>query len=380
MASTCRPPLDLLQPPFLRVEKGRDPVPDAERVEERLQALFPDAFLVSATAGTFVDSGDYHFEGGFRIRLLAAACQRVRQELNAGSLLPAGTVRPGTVRLQVGHTMPLGIPLRTALDPLCATTSPPLALPLGLDTDGRPVVVDLRAQPHLMVAGGPGTSKTTFLRTLLTTLIMRCDPQQLRLVLISASSETWAPFGGLRHLACVTGRAQDGHDLLRWIAEEVDRRFRLLAGRGVRSIQSYNEREAGNGGSAERLPFLVVAIDDIAPLVAGRKHPVEEAIAALSISGRAVGIHLIAATSCVSPEVIGGLVKANLPARIAFRLTSDEESVMVDVRGADGLFEHGDALYLAPTATTAERRHTFWISDEEIRAVVDWWDAASVAA
>ena len=269
----------------------------------------------------------------------------------------------------------------------------PLALALGKDIGGHPVVVDLARMPHLLVAGTTGSGKSVAINAMVLSLLYKSALVDVRLILVDPKMLELSVYEGIPHLlAPVVTDMKEAANALRWCVAEMDRRYRLMSALGVRNIGGYNRKvkEAASQGAALRdpllrpepgeeapvlstLPFVVVVIDELADMmmVVGKK--VEDLIARLAQKARASGIHLILATQRPSVDVITGLIKANIPTRIAFQVSAKVDSrTILDQMGAEHLLGHGDMLYLPPGSGTPVRVHGAFVSDSEVHRVVDY--------
>ena len=270
----------------------------------------------------------------------------------------------------------------------------PLTLALGKDIGGQPVVVDLARMPHLLVAGTTGSGKSVALNAMVLSLLYKATPDLVRLILIDPKMLELSVYDGIPHLlAPVVTDMKEAANALRWCVAEMERRYRLMAHLGVRQLAGYNRkvREATERGEpipdplwspeegeegAERpalapLPYIVVVVDEFADMMMLVGKKVEELIARLAQKARASGIHLVLATQRPSVDVITGLIKANIPARIAFQVSSKVDSrTILDQMGAEQLLGQGDMLYLAPGTSVPERVHGAFVSDQEVHRVV----------
>lgn len=269
----------------------------------------------------------------------------------------------------------------------------PLTLALGKDIGGQPVVADLGRMPHLLVAGTTGSGKSVAINAMLLSLLYKASAEQVRMILVDPKMLELSVYEGIPHLlAPVVTDMRDTANALRWCVAEMDRRYRLMAALGVRNIAGLNRRVTesaqagtplsdplrpldgeGNPTILASLPYLVVVIDELADLmmVAGKK--VEELIARLAQKARASGIHLILATQRPSVDVITGLIKANIPTRVAFQVSSKIDSrTILDQMGAEALLGHGDMLYLPPGTGYPQRVHGAFASDAEVHRVVGY--------
>lgn len=248
----------------------------------------------------------------------------------------------------------------------------PLQIGLGRGTSGDAAVVSLMKMPHLLIAGATGSGKSVCLNTLISTLIFMHSPEQLRMLMIDPKMVELTSFNGIPHLiAPVVTDFEQVVGALSWATREMERRYKLFAKIGARSIISYNQKV---GSDDEKLPFLVVIIDELADLMMMAPDEVERHICRIAQMARATGIHLVIATQRPSTDVITGLIKANFPARIAFAVTSQIDSrVILDTPGAEKLLGQGDMLYMAPDSPTLTRLQGCFISDTEIQNLVNFW-------
>ncbi len=273
----------------------------------------------------------------------------------------------------------------------------PLTLVLGKDIGGRPVVADLARMPHLLVAGTTGSGKSVGVNAMLLSILYKATPEQVRLIMIDPKMLELSVYDGIPHLLTpVVTDMKEAANALRWSVAEMERRYKLLSKMGVRNLAGYNKKinEANEAGTPIRdplwrpedtglqdeapwltaLPFIVVVVDEFADMmmVVGKK--VEELIARIAQKARAAGIHLILATQRPSVDVITGLIKANIPTRIAFQVSSKIDSrTILDQGGADQLLGQGDMLFLPPGSGLPERVHGAFVADEEVHRVCDHW-------
>ena len=267
-----------------------------------------------------------------------------------------------------------------------------LALALGKDISGQPVVVDLAKMPHLLVAGTTGSGKSVAINAMILSLLYKASASDVRVIMIDPKMLELSVYEGIPHLlAPVVTDMKHASNALRWCVVEMDRRYRLMSALGVRNIGGYNRKvcaaaEAGepledplfvpDGGEGEapaleKLPYIVVVVDELADMMMVTGKKVEELIARLAQKARAAGIHLILATQRPSVDVITGLIKANIPSRIAFQVSSKVDSrTILDQMGAEHLLGHGDMLYLGPGVSTPNRVHGAFVADHEVHKVV----------
>lgn len=244
-----------------------------------------------------------------------------------------------------------------------------LTVSLGLDVSGNPVAVDLSKMPHALVAGTTGSGKSVLINSFISSLLFRASPQEVRLILIDPKRVEFTSYNGIPHLLTpVIVEPEKILSALKWAMAEMDKRYRLFAERGVRNIDSYNEL-----AGFQVLPYIVIFIDELADLMMFAPVEVEDAIARIAQMARATGIHLVIATQRPSVNVITGLIKANIPCRIAFNVSSMIDSrVIIDSPGAEKLLGRGDMLYIPPDQAKPTRIQGTYVSEKEIKKLVDY--------
>jgi S-DNA-T family DNA segregation ATPase FtsK/SpoIIIE len=251
------------------------------------------------------------------------------------------------------------------------TNPSPMTAVLGLDISGQPAVTDLKKMPHGLIAGATGSGKSVCINTILVSLLYKASPHEVKLMLIDPKMVELAPYNEIPHLVSpVITDVKAATAALKWAVEEMERRYELFAHSGTREITRYNQlvKEHKQG---EHLPYLVIVIDELADLMMVAPSDVEEAICRIAQKARACGIHLIVATQRPSVDVITGLIKANIPTRIAFSVSSQVDSrTIIDVNGAEKLLGKGDMLFLENGSSKAVRLQGTFVSDEEIERVV----------
>jgi DNA segregation ATPase FtsK/SpoIIIE, S-DNA-T family len=248
-----------------------------------------------------------------------------------------------------------------------------LALGLGNDVSGASIVADLTRMPHLLIAGATGQGKSVCINALITSLLFQVTPEHMRLLLIDPKRVELTGYNGLPHLALpVLVESHQAAAALRWAVAEMDRRYKMFSAEGVRNIAAYNEKATLR--SARRLPYIVIVIDELADLMMVAAGEIEELICRIAQLARAVGIHLVIATQRPSTDIITGLIKANIPSRIAFAVGSQVDSrVILDTGGAEKLLGRGDMLYQPVDAGKPTRIQGAFVSDPEVEAVVNFW-------
>lgn len=275
------------------------------------------------------------------------------------------------------------------------SSSSPLTLTLGNDIAGKPVVVDLAKMPHLLVAGTTGSGKSVGVNAMIMSILLKSTPDQVRMLLVDPKMLELSIYDGIPHLlAPVITDMKEAAGGLRWCVAEMERRYRMMASQGVRNLAGFNTKvtagepildpiwvpDEANGENIDDrpylypLPYIVVVVDEFADMIMVVGKKVEELIARIAQKARAAGIHLILATQRPSVDVITGLIKANVPTRIAFQVSSKIDSrTILDQGGAESLLGHGDMLYLPPGKSMPERVHGAFVSDDEVHRVVDAW-------
>jgi S-DNA-T family DNA segregation ATPase FtsK/SpoIIIE len=252
-------------------------------------------------------------------------------------------------------------------------TGSPLAVALGRDVSGQPVIADLERMPHLLIAGTTGSGKSVCIAALTTCLVMNNTPEDLRLIMIDPKMVELVRFNGLPHLY---GRVETDIErslgVLRWTVAEMDRRYRLLETSRSRNLDSYNRKMRRKG--SHPLPRIVLFIDELADLMMSAPDQTEPTLIRLAQMARATGIHLVVATQRPSTDVVTGLIKANFPARLSFAVASSVDSrVILDTVGAESLLGHGDMLFLPPDASGALRSQGVMVTDQEVERVITFW-------
>ena len=259
-------------------------------------------------------------------------------------------------------------------DPVFKNSPSPLLFALGRDVRGFPVFTDLSLMPHLLIAGATGTGKTICLNSLILSLLFRNSPDILKLILVDPKRVEFTFYNDIPHLLTpVITNPERTINALRWAVTEMEKRFEILREARTRDIISYNSFQLKNNSFSELMPYLVIIIDELADLMAAKGREVEAAIVRLAQMARAVGIHLVVATQRPSVEVITGLIKANITARIAFQVASQIDSrTILDMAGAEKLLGSGDMLYLSPDSPKPKRIQGCFISEKEIKRVTKY--------
>lgn len=393
------PSLTLLTPPKLGEAKRVAPSKLEEMsrlLEKTLKDFGIKAEVVGVNPGPVVTRFEVNLAAGTKASKVSGLAKDIARSLSMTSVRVVEVISgKSVIGLELPNTSREMVRLRDVLaSKQYAELKSPLALGLGKDISGHPVSVDLAKMPHLLVAGTTGSGKSVGMNAMLLSMLYKATPEQLRLILIDPKMLELSVYEGIPHLLApvVTDMRQAGN-ALRWCVGEMERRYKLMASMGVRNIAGYNAKivegeEKGEplldpffdpgahaeGATAEplqTLPCIVVLADEFADMIMVVGKKVEELITRIAQKARAAGIHLILATQRPSVDVITGLIKANVPARIAFQVSSRIDSrTILDQGGADQLLGHGDMLYLAPGTGLPIRVHGAYVDDEEVHRVV----------
>jgi S-DNA-T family DNA segregation ATPase FtsK/SpoIIIE len=325
--------------------------------------------------------GDPPGQGGQRVRVsqISALQRDLALALSAQRLRIQAPV-PGRayVGIEVPNRRTMTVRMRPILESMAFhKLNSPLGIALGRDVSGEPIAADLARMPHLLVAGTTGSGKSVLISAIAVCLMMNNSPADLRLVMLDPKMVELVRFNGLPHLiGKVETELERITASLRWVVAEMQRRYKLLEQERVRDIDGFN-RKVEKQDDAERLPRIVVLIDELADLMMNTAEHTESTLVRLAQMARAVGIHLVVATQRPSTDVVTGLIKANFPARISFAVASAIDSrVILDTTGAEALLGRGDMLYLSPEAAGPLRSQGVMITDAEIEAVIAYWQHA----
>ena len=362
---------------------------------DKLATFKIEGTIVGMTTGPVVTQFEVSPAPGVKVARIANLEADLALALRAPSVrIVAPIPGKGAVGVEVPNPEPQMVYFRETLESAAwRTTKAALPLALGKDIAGRPTVVDLAKMPHLLIAGATGSGKSVCVNTIITSLIYRHTPRTLRFLMVDPKMVELSMYNDLPHLRHpVVTDNNDAAAVLKWAVLEMERRYTLLSVNGVRNLQDFNKKieqgailrsaEAdGEEGDPDRwlykggeLPYIVVIIDELADLMMTVQGDVEKPLALLAQKARAIGIHLILATQRPSVNVITGLIKANFPSRIAFRVSSKVDSrTILDQNGADALLGNGDMLMLPPASSEPVRIQGAYLSTEETEALMDWY-------
>ena len=389
------PPLSLLDEPNTNVELlSKDKLEHTSRlIERKLKEFGVEVKIVAAYPGPVITRYEIAPAVGVKGNQIINLAKDLARALSVASIRVVETI-PGKT------SMGLEIPnpnrqtvrlLEIVSSQVYAETSSPLTIALGKDISGRPVVTDLGKMPHGLVAGTTGSGKSVAINAIILSLIYKATPEQVRLILVDPKMLELSVYDDIPHLLTpVVTDMREASNALRWCVAEMERRYKLMSSLGVRNLNGFNQKVRDAIKSEEplfnpfteameepelleELPVIVVVIDELADLmmVVGKK--VEQLIARLAQKARAAGIHLLLATQRPSVDVITGLIKANIPSRIAFQVSSKIDSrTILDQMGAEALLGQGDMLYLPPGTAYPQRIHGAFVSDDEVHKVVEY--------
>ena len=365
-------PGEYTPPPFSLLGLGHgDPEHDAESTSQRLTLALSDlgveAHVVRAVVGPRVTRYELRLGSGVKVGKVRNLQQDIAYALAATEVRILAPI-PGksAVGVEVPNTRPAKVTLGDVFQAYPDANDWTLPVGLGKDISGRAVFFDLAEMPHLLVAGTTGSGKSVMLNGLLTSLLLTTDPRQVKMVLIDPKRVELSQFGRVPHLITpVVTDVKKAANALGWAVSEMERRYEVLEKVGVRSVEGYNDR------AETQMPYVVVVIDELADLMMQAGAKVEDAIIRLAQKARAVGIHLVVATQRPSVDVITGMIKANVPSRIAFAVSSQVDSrVILDSPGAEALLGMGDMLYKPVSAARPSRVQGAFISEAEVDTVV----------
>lgn len=396
------PSLDLLDRP----DKAKNPISEEELeavsrlVESKLLDFGVQAAVVGVYPGPVVTRFELDLAPGVKVAKITSLAKDLARSMSAISVRVVEVI-PG--KTYVGLELPNKhreiVRLSEVINaPKFEQNPSPLTMVLGKDIAGQPVVADLAKMPHLLVAGTTGSGKSVGVNVMILSLLYKSPPEDVRMIMIDPKMLELSVYEGIPHLLCeVVTDMKEAANALRWCVGEMERRYKLMSALGVRNLKGYNQKvtdakAAGQpivdplfkdtDGMAEqpseldKLPSIVVVIDEFADMmmIVGKK--VEELIARIAQKARAAGIHLILATQRPSVDVITGLIKANIPTRMAFQVSSKIDSrTILDQQGAEQLLGMGDMLYLPPGTSVSVRVHGAFVDDHEVHAVVNDWKA-----
>jgi DNA segregation ATPase FtsK/SpoIIIE-like protein len=368
------PPLSLLQPPGEAAACDEQWIREqCARLDQTFESFHIGAKVVHATQGPTVTQFEVQPDLGVKVSKITSLTDDIKLSLAARDIRIEAPI-PGkrTIGIEVPNPSSRPVQLREILDSSAFREHrSPLTVALGLDISGAPVVTDIKKMPHGLIAGATGSGKSVCMNAMLVSMLYKAAPHEVKWLLIDPKMVELAPYNGLPHLLSpVITEAKAAAGALKWAVREMERRYELFVHAGVRDIEKYNAYLRAQGSGEPILPYIVIVIDELADLMMAAPADVEESICRLAQKARACGIHLLIATQRPSVDVITGLIKANIPTRIAFSVSSQIDSrTILDANGAERLLGRGDMLFLENGSAKSVRLQGCFISDEEIERV-----------
>ena len=366
------PSLDLLEspPPLAERQIKEDLTSNANILEETLADFGISAKVTDIERGPVITRYELEPAAGVKLQKIVSLGDDIALAMKAQSArIVAPIPGKGRVGVEIPNTQSSLVYLKEVLaSKEFQSTKSKLALGLGKDIAGKSVITDLGDMPHLLIAGTTGSGKTVCVNSLILAILFRSHPDEVKFLMVDPKLVELAPFNGLPHLLCpVVTDVKKVAVALNWVVSEMEERYKQLANLGVRNIESYNHKEK------EKMPYIVVIIDELADLMIISRDQIESAITRLAQLSRAVGIHLVLATQRPSVNVVTGVIKANFPARISFKVASKIDSrTVLDMNGADKLLGRGDLLFLRPGESKLVRAQGSLVNDKEIERVVEF--------
>jgi S-DNA-T family DNA segregation ATPase FtsK/SpoIIIE len=363
----------LAAPPASSLQRTREELEgNAQTLKRKLHDFGVDGHIVQASPGPVITSYEFEPAAGVKVSQVVNLADDLALAMKVAAVRIVGPIPGrGTVAVEVPNPETATVYLREILvSPEFVSTKGRLPLALGKDTTGNPVIGDLAAMPHLLIAGSTGSGKSVGLNTMICSLLYKATPADVRFLLIDPKRLELGVYEKIPHLlAPVVTDAKEASARLKWIVGKMDARYKQLQAKAVRNIEGYNKEVPPE----ERLPYWVVVVDELADLMMVSAGEVQNSLIRLAQIARAVGIHLIIATQRPSVDVVTGLIKANFPTRIAFQVASKVDSrTVLDGNGAEQLLGRGDMIYVPPGASRQMRVHGAWVSDKEVKAMCEF--------
>jgi S-DNA-T family DNA segregation ATPase FtsK/SpoIIIE len=382
VAGYVLPPLSILQKSTNQTDskRAKEVANNAKILESTLESFNVKAKMIHISQGPTVTRYELEPAPGVKVSKIVNLADDIALSLAAsGVRIEAPIPGKAAIGIEVPNKVLASVPLRDVLESnefLKATSK--LVVALGKDIAGQTVTADLGKMPHLLVAGSTGSGKSVCINTLLTSILFKATPQEVRLILIDPKVVELTNYNGLPHLLTpVVTDAQKAASALRWAVQEMERRYEMFAAAGVRDIGRYNDLidsfPVGEGSSGEKIPYILIIIDELADLMMVSPVDVEDAIIRLAQKARAAGIHMVLATQRPSVDVITGLIKANVPSRIAFAVSSQIDSrTILDMAGAEKLLGKGDMLFYPIGMSKPLRVQGAFIADSEVEELTEY--------
>jgi len=373
------PPASLLERPRPSRRSRTQPEPDrSQKLEETLASFGVEAKVVNVSRGPVITRYELQPAPGIKVAKITSLVDDLSLALaTAGLRIEAPVPGKAVVGIEVPNRQVEPVYLRDVLESEAfAREASPLTMALGKDIAGQPVVADLRKILHLLIAGATGSGKSVCINSIIISLLYKARPTEVKFIMVDPKRVELAVYDGIPHLmAPVVTDPRQAAGVLRWAVKEMERRYQLISEAGARNIDGYNSQVARRGDlDAEVLPYLVVIIDELADLMMVAAADVEDSICRLAQMARAAGIYLIIATQRPSVDVITGLIKANVPSRISFAVSSQVDSrTILDMAGAERLLGKGDMLFHPLGSGKPQRVQGAFIGDSEVEDVVNYW-------
>ncbi len=379
------PGLELLTPagPDMKPQTSLELDAAADLLENTLHSFGVEGEVKDVRPGPVVTTFEFQPGTGIRVNQIVQRADDLALAMRARSIrMEAPIPEKAAVGIEIPNPKPRMVRLREVLEKTDQRQAPPLSVVLGKNVVGRPVSVDLASLPHLLVAGSTGSGKSVCLNALICNLLLRNDPSRLRLMLIDPKMLEMNVYNGIPHLLLpVVTDPRESLKAMQWLVAQMEYRYRKLAGCSVRNIDQYNAKVAAGEVTdkegqpvTEPMPYFLTIVDELADLMLQLGGDLEGPITRLAQKARAVGIHLILATQRPSVDVLTGVIKANIPCRIAFRVIQKNDSrTILDMNGAEQLLGHGDMLYLQPGRALPIRVHGSFIDVDECEAIAAHW-------
>ena len=369
-----KPTMEYLVPPEEKTEDIEWMESQADNLVESLSHFQVSAQVESIVQGPAVTQFEITVGHGTKVSKIKNLSDDLKLALAAKDIrIQAPIPGKSSIGIEIPNRISRAVRLSEVIRTDTFTSSDsPLEAALGLDLTGKPITIDLRKMPHGLIAGATGSGKSVCINSILVSLLYKADPHELKLMLIDPKVVELAPFNNIPHLVSpVITDVKTATAALKWAVEEMERRYQLFAHVGVRDLSRYN-KQAEKNGNKNKLPYILIVIDELADLMMMAPSDVEESIARIAQKARACGIHLIVATQRPSVDVITGLIKSNIPTRIAFAVSSQIDSrTILDSQGAERLLGRGDMLYLGNGMSAPIRIQGTFVTDDEIEEIID---------
>ncbi|WP_413627214.1 DNA translocase FtsK [Fructilactobacillus vespulae] len=372
------PDASLLTSPVSEVDENMDNwiMHQAETLDKTLSAFGVNGNVVDWTNGPTVTQFQIKLDLGVKVNKITNLTDDLKMALAAKDIrIEAPIPGKSTVGIEIPNQKPRPVMLSEILESKAFNDDNSVTgIAMGVDIEGSPVTANLGKMPHALIAGATGSGKSVFINSLLLSLLYRATPKDLRMILIDPKAVELAPYNEIPHLlAPVISDPKEASAALKWVTAEMDNRYERLAAAGVRNVEQYNQKAVQAGRDADKLPYILVVIDELADLMMVASSEVQDYIVRITQKARAAGIHLIVATQRPSVDIVTGVIKNNIPTRIAFMVSSQVDSrTIIDQAGAERLIGKGDMLYLGNGANKPERLQGAFVTNQEVEKITDY--------